>query len=162
MLQYCRTQDSVALSSGEAELKSSCKGTAEALGVRELVRFFNRPQNAIAHKFSSDDSGELSLYTDSAASFGIIKRRGAGPMKHLSVKQLWLQGVYREEGNSVHKIARGDNAADMMCSVSNVAAIRKHLADFGFHLEHTALMSEGVSTVLFLIFELAQGAQSGK
>ena len=39
---YCRMQDAVALSSGEAELKSTCKGLAEGLGLQELASFLNR------------------------------------------------------------------------------------------------------------------------
>ena len=143
VLQYCRTQDTVALSSGEAELKSSCKGTAEALGVQELVRFLKRQNPAIAHRYSEPDPGRLEHCTDSSASFGIIKRKGAGQMKHLSLKQLWLQGVYREEPNSVHKIARIHNMADMMCSVSNVTDVRRNLSRLQFRLTLPAHQSEG-------------------
>ena len=36
---FCRVQDTIALSSGEAELKATCKGFVEALGVKHLAEF---------------------------------------------------------------------------------------------------------------------------
>ena len=40
---FCRTQDAIALSSAEAELKASGKGLVEALGLLDLLCFFVDP-----------------------------------------------------------------------------------------------------------------------
>ena len=133
LLAYCRTQDTIALSTGEAELKSSVKGTTEALGVQELVHFLRRHPCDLEHSRASDQPLEHS--TDSAASFGIVKRKGAGALKHLSVKELWIQEVYRRPGNTILKVPRSVNVADVMCSSGNVADQQRHLLTLNMTLE---------------------------
>ena len=94
---FCRTQDAIALSSAEAELKASCKGISEALGILELVQFLFPSVCYLIH------------LTDASANQGILKRKGAGSLKHLSVKQLWCQDIFRRPGASCQKVARAFN-----------------------------------------------------
>ena len=61
-----------------------------------------------------DVSLKISLSGDSSASQGTLQRLGAGRMKHLSTRQLWLQErVYTGEV-AVHKIPRVKNWADVL------------------------------------------------
>ena len=78
LAQWSRTQAAVALSSGEAELNAALKGAVELLGAGELLK-------------EMDIQTTLVLEGDSAASQGIIMREGSGRVKHLQVRQLWIQ-----------------------------------------------------------------------
>ena len=116
VLHSCRVQDTVALSSGEAELKATCRGLSEALGIRAAMEFLNGHECALKH------------FTDSSAAFGILKRKGAGAVKHLTVRQLWTQEIFRIPQTTTHKIPRHDNPADALCSIASVDSRRRHLA----------------------------------
>ena len=98
---WSRTQANIALSSGEAELNGALKGACEALAVRSMCWDWNQDLS-------------ICLYGDSSASRGILQRRGFGKMKHLSVKQLWLQSYVDEEEIRVVKIPRKQNMSDLM------------------------------------------------
>ena len=116
MLHYCRVQDTVALSSGEAELKAICKGVAEGIALVELANFLNGENTALEH------------YGDAAAAFGVLKRHGSGGLKHLSVKQLWLQDILRRPHMNTVKIPRALNMADALCSVQRADTLAIQLA----------------------------------
>ena len=68
----------VALSSADAKLNASIKAAQEGLGLQNVAR-------------ESGDDIEMCLRGDSSANAGILKCSGAGKVKHLSVRQLWLQ-----------------------------------------------------------------------
>ena len=55
-----------------------------------------------------------SLHVDSSACKGMILRTGAGRVKHLSTKQLWVQAAVETQGIAIHKISRSENFADML------------------------------------------------
>ena len=82
MIKSCsRTQDSITLSSVEAELVALSKLAMEILGVRSM-----------AMEWEITKDGEIcQLYTDASAALSIAKRQGAGKMRHIDVKNLWLQ-----------------------------------------------------------------------
>ena len=91
----------MALSSAEAELNGICKASQEAL----------------AAKYMAEELGQthhVSVSTDASAAVGIVLRHGIGKIKHLHVKQMWVQERVRERELSVHKIPRAINAADLM------------------------------------------------
>ena len=89
---WCKLQDRVATSSAEAELKATCKGVAECLALREIVEFLLQEPCCMQH------------FTDASACIGILKRKGAGPVKHLSVRQLWTQEIFNRPGTSTSKV----------------------------------------------------------
>eukprot|EP00969_Alexandrium_andersonii_P041948 1840225-Alexandrium_andersonii.AAC.1 len=70
------TQETIATSSGEAELAGIVKGTAKGPG---LV--------AIAHDLGFSTS--LLACADSSAAIGICRRTGTGRVRRLAVGQLW-------------------------------------------------------------------------
>ena len=78
ILTWSRTQQLVALSSAEAELNASVKAAQEGLSLKHLAEEFG-------------DQVFLRLCGDSSANDGILKRSGTGKVKHLSVRQMWLQ-----------------------------------------------------------------------
>ena len=78
---WSRTQDSVTLSSVEAELVALGKLAMETLGIRSMCREWELTEEGEASK----------LYADASAALSIAKRQGAGKMRHINVKGLWLQ-----------------------------------------------------------------------
>ena len=113
---YCRTQDTVALSSGEAELKATCKGFVEALGVRHLAEFLNGSPCPFEH------------LTDAQANLGILRRTGSARLKHLEVRQLWVQEVVNRPLTSTGKVPRHLNPADCLCSPQSAETMAQHMS----------------------------------
>ena len=101
---WCRTQDRVARSSGEAELKSSCAGLAELLGLRNLLTFLLSGPCKLEHQL------------DASATKSMLLRQGAGALKHLDLRTLWVQEVVHTENVLITKIPRTSNVADALCS----------------------------------------------
>ena len=124
ILHFSRMQDTIALSSAEAELKATCKGLSETLGLRELAEFVTGQPRAVEH------------LTDASACLGILKRSGAGRIKHLTVRQLWCQEVFRRAQTITAKIPRAENPADLMCSCQTGDGLTQKLASLGFATAH--------------------------
>ena len=98
---WSRTQATIALSSGEAELNGALKGASELLGASSLL-------SELGHEM------QLGLEGDSTACQGTLHREGAGKVKHLEVRQLWLQSHIRDGRIRFQKIPREGNSADAM------------------------------------------------
>ena len=116
ILHFSRMQDTIALSSAEAELKATCKGLSETLGLRELAEFVTGQPCAVEH------------LTDASACLDILKRSGAGRIKHLTVRQLWCQEVFRRAQTSTAKIPRVENPADLLCSTQTCESLSRNLS----------------------------------
>ena len=78
---WSRTQDAITLSSAEAELVALGKLAMEILGVRSMCEEWH----------ISQPSQVSDLFADASAALSIAKRQGAGKMRHINVKSLWLQ-----------------------------------------------------------------------
>ena len=108
-----------------------------------MIRFVHQKTCGLDH--ARGVAPELDYSTDSAASFGIVKRKGAGALKHLSVKELWIQEVYRRPLNTIRKIPRALNVSDVLCSIGNVADQRRHLTTLHFRMDSQHSNPMGVS-----------------
>ena len=75
---WSRTQQVAALSSAEAKFNGICKAAADGRGAKHLSEELLNPMRLV-------------IKTDASAAKGVIQRQGAGRVKHLSVKQLWVQ-----------------------------------------------------------------------
>ena len=99
---WSRTQDFVTLSSAEAELVALGKLAMETLGIRSMCR-----------EWELTEEGKAStLYSGASAALSIAKRQGAGKMRHINVKSLWLQEKELQKELSYEKIKGEDNPAD--------------------------------------------------
>ena len=114
---WSRTQDSVTLSSAEAELVALSKLAAEVLGVRSM---------AIEWKVI-DRGCTCPLYTDASAALSIAKRQGAGKTRHINVRTLWLQEKAVQEILEYQKIRGEDNPADGLTKHVRQELIEKYL-----------------------------------
>ena len=122
ILTSCRIQEAIALSSGEAELKATCRGLTEALGIREALEFVNQQEIHLSH------------WTDSTAAYGVLKRKGSGGIKHLTVRQLWTQEVFQQPLTTTDRMPRLNNPADALCSASTTESLARHLTAMHFEI----------------------------
>ena len=76
------TQDTVSLSSGEAELKALNRGAAGIIQTSEILKGLGMEVKRRA-------------YSDSSAGRGMTQRRGSGKVRHLEGRELWLQEKVR-------------------------------------------------------------------
>ena len=74
---------------------------------------------------------ELSLIvhlgTDSNAAKSFVNRRGLGKMRHIEIRDLWLQKEIREGKVEVHKVLGTENPADLMTKILTVKEIEERL-----------------------------------
>ena len=116
---WSKVQSNVALSSGEAELNSAVKGVSEAIGLKGLVK----------EVLNIDLSVRLNV--DASACRGILLRQGSGKVKHLTTKQLWVQGAIQSFGLEVRKVGREFNSADILTHPSSSDALAAGLQAMG-------------------------------
>ena len=77
------------------------KMAQELLGLREFLREMGVKK-------------ELVVKGDSSAAKGIMCRRGSGKVKHLEVRQLWLQERVARKEVKLEKIPRSQNTGDAL------------------------------------------------
>ena len=112
---WSKTQTTIALSSGEAELSGIGAGMAQALGVQALAM----------------DMGwvlQPRVYSDATAAIGISKRRGLGKIRHLHTCDLWVQEQTRSERVLLEKVLGTENPADIFTTYVDHAAMERALA----------------------------------
>ena len=112
--QWSKTQSTLALSSGEAELHGIAAGIAQGMGMRSIAR----------------DLGftiGIRLHSDATAALGICRRRGLGKIRHLDVTDLWCQEQVRLGTVSLHKVLGSENPADVMTKYTDSATLQKML-----------------------------------
>eukprot|EP00971_Amphidinium_carterae_P327392 6458722-Amphidinium_carterae.2 len=75
----------------------------------------------------------LELVTDSAAAFGASLRHGVGKMKHLQIKQLFVQEALERYTFSLKKIPRIGNVADVLTHHWGTKEMEKGMATCRMH-----------------------------
>ena len=98
---WSSTQQSISLSSGEAEFAGVIRGAGQGLGYQALLR---------------DLGVELPLrvWTDSSAAIGICTRQGLGKLRHLDTHTLWIQQAVRTKRVDLRKVDGERNPADLL------------------------------------------------
>ena len=115
---WSKTQPTIALSSGEAELVGIGQGMAQALGLQSLARDMNWQL-------------KVNVHSDATAAIGIAKRRGLGKVRHLHTTDLWIQEKVRNGDIAPHKVFGTENPADAMTKYLNAADMEKALHKMG-------------------------------
>ena len=115
---YSRTQSIVALSSAEAELYGMVEGVTRAKGLRTLAfeLGFRSLRNVIK------------LGTDRSAAKSFVNRRGLGKMRHLQIRNLWLQEEVEHGRLEVHKIKGEENPANLMTKILSLKEVVARLS----------------------------------
>ena len=133
---WSKTQNSIALSSAEAELIAMAKLSAEALGLISLAR----------------DLGEEKIgkvWADSSAAIAIVNRLGAGKLRHIHIGSLWIQEVQKDRRLKFHKVAGVANCADLMTKNIATEVGEGHRACLGIHFaEGRSIAAPTLSSLL--------------
>ena len=115
---WSKTQSTIALSSGEAELSGIGSGIAEALGFQSLAR-------DMGWAFS------LTVHSDATAAIGIGRRRGMGKVRHLDVTDLWIQEKVKSKSVILQKVPGEHNPADILTKYVDRGNLEKALTFMG-------------------------------
>ena len=109
---WSKTQSTIALSSGEAELSGIGSGMAQAIGIQSLA---------------ADMAWTLHprVHSDATAAIGISKRRGLGKIRHLHTADLWVQEKVRSKAITLLKVLGTENPADACTKYLDKASMEK-------------------------------------
>ena len=110
---WSASQGACALSSAEAELYGMVEGVTRAKRLRTLAweLGFRSLRNLIK------------LGTDSSAAKSFVSRRGLGKMRHLEIRELWLQAEVEQGRLEVHKVKGDQNPADLMTKILSLSEV---------------------------------------
>ena len=111
------TQGAYALSSAEAEFYAMIEAVTRAKGLRSL---------AVEVGFV-DLENVVHIGTDSSAAKSFVGRQGLGKMKHLEIRDLWLQKEVHDGKVVVHKVLGTENPSDLGTKILNAAEITERL-----------------------------------
>ena len=98
---WSKTQSTISLSSGEAELHGIAYGAAQALGLQSLLMDLGW-------------SLKIRVHSDATAAIGICRRKGLGKVRHLDTTDLWIQDKVRGMKLELVKILGTENPADVL------------------------------------------------
>ncbi|CAK9021690.1 Retrovirus-related Pol polyprotein from transposon TNT 1-94 [Includes: Protease [Durusdinium trenchii] len=108
----CAKQSCVALSSGEAEYYALTRAASAGLLLKNVLEEIQRET-------------EMICLTDSSAAKGITARHGVGRVKHLSLKELWVQDMVAKKTFKFQKESTETNWADIGTKVLDAARISR-------------------------------------
>ena len=117
-VDFCaRTQGTIALSSGEAELYAIGQGISETLYVRNLIL-----DAELAKKV------KLHIYTDSTAGKSMATRFGSGKKtKHVELRFLYMQDLVARGDLQIRKVHTTENCADPFTKHLDIETLKSHL-----------------------------------
>ena len=98
---WSSTQSVVATSSAEAELYSMAEGASRGCGFKTVLG-------------ETGAEVQLTVSTDASAAKAFASTRGLGKMRHLEVKDLWIQALVKSGRVAVYKVRGEVNVADAM------------------------------------------------
>ena len=114
---WSSTQGAIALSSAEAEFYAMIEAVLRAKGLQ-----------SVALELGFDNvRGPIRVATDSNAAKSFVSRRGLGKMRHLEIKDLWIQKEVGEGKVLVEKVRGDSNPADLMTKVLHIGEINSRL-----------------------------------
>ena len=105
------------MSSGEAEYYAIVKGASPGMGIRSMLQDFqiNKPVQRY-----------LEIKEDSSAAKGISSRRGLGQLKHIDIKELWIQEKVSNGNLKITKVLGTINLADALTKYCDTHVLNHH------------------------------------
>ena len=79
----------------------------------------------------ADSISALELYTDSSAAKSFVSRRGLSRMRHVEVKELWLQEVVKVGTIKMKKVPGTTNPADLLTKYHDIGTVVRLSERFG-------------------------------
>ena len=117
---WLKTQTTISLSSGEAELHGIAMGCAQALGLQSLLRDLGWEM-------------KIRVLSDATAAIGIARRKGLGKIRHLDCTDLWVQDKVRSKAIELAKVLGTENVADVLTKYVDKTTLDKALLKMGLH-----------------------------
>ena len=133
-----------ALSSAEGEIMSGSELLKEALGTQTILEFVGF------------GCLQIQLHTDASAAKSFMHRRGAGRMKHIDIRYMWMQDACDKGAYVPKKVPRAENPSDMLTKVPAAPDVEKFRMMIGMFPLYAALEPEK------RICEIITGASSSK
>ena len=121
---WSSTQGAIALSSAEAEFYALIDAILRAKWAQSVLSELGVPVSPVAE-----------ACTDSSAAKSFVSRRGLGKMRHLELRDLWLQ---REVGDGkvvVKKVPGTENPSDAMTKFLSLQTLQDRLRRLSLRLE---------------------------
>ena len=116
-----RTQATVALSSGEAELYAIGLGASESLFIRSLLLESQLSKNV-----------NIRIHTDSTAGKSMATRFGTSKKtKHVQLRFLFIQELVASGVVSIKKVSGTSNPSDVMTKYITKEVLHRHLMALG-------------------------------
>ena len=122
---WCASQGAFALSSAEAEFYAMIEAITRAKGLLSLS----------SEMGFGEVSNVVHLGTDSSAAKSFVSRRGLGKMRHVEIRDLWLQKEVREGKVLVHKVVGTENPADLMTKILTASEIGDRLRGMNIRMD---------------------------
>ena len=135
---WSKTQTTIALSSGEAELGGIAYGAAQTLGLQSVCKDLGMDL-------------KIRIHSDATAAIGIAKRRGLGRIRHLATTDLWIQEKIRDGKMELVKILGTENPGDIFTKYVDKTTMEAALVKMGMVFQEgrspiaPAIMGQGVS-----------------
>ena len=122
---WSASQGPYALSSAEAEFYAMIEAVTRAKGLLSLA----------AEMGFGNLSNVVHLGTDSSAAKSFVSRRGLGKMRHIEIRDLWLQKEVLEGKVLVSKVAGTENPADLMTKLLGIRDVKSRLGRMNLRVE---------------------------
>ena len=116
---WAKTQQVIALSSGEAELYACTKASSEAIGLQSLMKDMGCETN-------------ISVYIDATATMGMVMKDGLSGVRHIDTQYLWVQEAVKAKRIEVKKVDGTSNVADMFTKPLSAEMIEGYLKVLGY------------------------------
>ena len=119
------TQGAVALSSAEAEFYAMVEGVLRQKGLAQVAEELG----------IGKVEKVVELGTDSSAAKSFVGRRGLGKMRHIEVRNLWLQEEVAQGKVKVLKVHGEQNPSDLITKILSGKEIEFRLALMGLRVD---------------------------
>ena len=122
-----RAQQTVTLSSAEAELMALSSGMAESLHVQQLVEELQTGMCTTTFSYSNNNKC-LTLYTDSTSATSLASKLGVNRRsRHIALRYLWIQGLPQAGEVDIKRATTHENPADIYTKLLLAPVLQKHL-----------------------------------
>ena len=126
------TQQTVTLSSAEAELMALSSGMAEALHVQQLLEELQTGMCTTAFNYNNSNKKCITLYTDSTCATSLASKLGVNRRsRHIALRYLWIQDLRQAGEVDIKRVATHENPADIYTKLLPAPVLRKHLPQNG-------------------------------